>query len=213
MLIISLISLLFVQILGVMLPGPDFFMVLRSSLKYGRSSATLVAAGIASGILLYAAVVLTLLDFLQNNFLMIVHWITLFGGCYLLYIAFKCFKASSGKHQLQETNTHITQASSKHLYLSGLLCNLSNPKVIVFFLSILPIFAIKSSALWYQSSILIIMFATTFIWFTFVGFIMGSQQVRKVFVHHMPKLEIIFACILSFFAILLIYAFFTGDII
>ncbi len=207
MLIAALLSLLLLQLLGLMLPGPDFFMVLRSSIRYGRNSAVLVALGIATGVLFYATLVVLLLDYLSDNFLIIVHWIALFGGCYLLYIAYNCFKASRGKHSLDTNASDVVKISKHHLWLTGLLCNLSNPKVIIFFVSLLPLFVLKSSALWYHLSILVVMFLSTLIWFSFVAYVMGSQRVRNVFVKHMAKLEIIFSFILTIFALLLIYSF------
>ena len=207
MLIAALLSLLLLQLLGLMLPGPDFFMVLRSSIRYGRNSAVLVALGIATGVLFYATLVVLLLDYLSDNFLIIVYWIALFGGCYLLYIAYNCFKASRGKHSLDANASEVVKISKHHLWLTGFLCNLSNPKVIIFFVSLLPLFVLKSSALWYHLSILVVMFLSTLIWFSFVAYVMGSQRVRNVFVKHMAKLEIVFSFILTIFALLLIYSF------
>ncbi|GGG01534.1 MULTISPECIES: LysE family translocator [Cysteiniphilum] len=207
MLIAALLSLLLLQLLGLMLPGPDFFMVLRSSIRYGRNPAVLVALGIATGVVFYATLVVLLLDYLSDNFLIIVHWIALFGGCYLLYIAYNCFKASKGKHSLEANVSEVVKISKRHLWLTGFLCNLSNPKVIVFFVSLLPLFVLKSSALWYHLSILVVMFLSTWIWFSFVAYVMGSERVRNVFVKHMAKLEIIFSVILTIFALLLIYSF------
>ncbi|WP_395946086.1 LysE family translocator [Caedibacter taeniospiralis] len=207
MLIAALLSLLLLQMLGLMLPGPDFFMVLRASIRYGRNPAALVALGIASGVLVYATLVVLLLDYLSDNFLVVVHWIALFGGCYLLYIAYHCFRASKGKHSLEEAQGGEVKLSKRHLWSLGLFCNLSNPKVIVFFVSLLPLFVLKSSALWYHLTILAVMFLSTLIWFSFVAYVMGSGRVRAVFVKHMAKLEIVFAVILTVFALFLIYSF------
>ncbi|MDA0911723.1 MAG: LysE family translocator [Proteobacteria bacterium] len=207
MLIAALLSLLLLQTFALVLPGPDFFTVLRASIRYGRNSGVLVALGISSGALTYVTLVVLLLDYLKDNFLMLVHWIGLFGGCYLLYIAYNCFKSSKGNHSLESNNSEVVKLSKGHLWLSGYLCNLSNPKAIVFFVSLLPLFVLKSSALWYHLSILIVMFFSTWIWFSFVAYVMGSQRVRNVFARQMAKLEIVFSVILTIFALLLIYSF------
>ncbi|MBK2126059.1 LysE family translocator [Fangia hongkongensis] len=207
MLLLSLLSLFIFQILGVMLPGPDFFMVLRSSLKYGRNPALVVALGIACGVFIYASVVVLFLDYMSESFLSIVQWIGLFGGCYLLYIAYHCFKASGSPTSLDDKGNSV-QVSKKHLFTTGLGCNLSNPKVIIFFLSLLPLFVMKSSALWYHLAIIAIMFLTTLIWFSFVASVMGYARVRSMFARQMPKLEKIFGVILILFALALFYEFY-----
>ncbi|MFZ9035394.1 MAG: LysE family translocator [Francisellaceae bacterium] len=209
MLILSLLTLFVIQMLGVMLPGPDFFMVLRSSLKYGHKSGVIVALGIASGVLSYVLLTVLFLDYLNTTFMIIVHWIGFFGGCYLLYMAYKCATASAQPLDLEQTNNEI-RLSKKHLYTTGLFCNLSNPKVIIFFLSFLPIFVMKSSKLWYLCAIVVIMFLSTFLWFTLVAFLMGSRRVRAIFMKYMAALERIFAVILVCFAAALFYAFFSG---
>lgn len=119
MLLLSLLSLFIFQILGVMLPGPDFFMVLRSSLKYGRNPALVVALGIACGVFIYASVVVLFLDYMSESFLSIVQWIGLFGGCYLLYIAYHCFKASGSPTSLDDKGNSVQV--SKNTYLQRVL--------------------------------------------------------------------------------------------
>lgn len=207
MLLLSLLSLLAIQLLGVMLPGPDFFMVLRSSLKYGRKKASIVALGIATGVFIYAGIVVILLDYLSDTFLNLVHWISLFGGLYLLHIAYRCYQSSKGKHTLDEPSETTINIQRKNLYFNGLFCNLSNPKVIVFFLSILPIFILKSGSIFYHLAIIGIMGISTLIWFSFVAYVMGSNKVRNTFVRYMNILEILFSFILIMFACFLFYEF------
>ena len=189
MLFLSLASLFVLQLLGAMLPGPDFFMVLRSSLKYGRNAAVLVALGVASGVLLYTVTVVLFLDYMNNRFLSFIHWISFFGGAYLLYIAYKCFRASKENIVFDKANQNKTKLSRKHLFGTGLGCNLSNPKVIVFFLSLLPLFVMKSDAMWYHLGIIAVMFIATLCWFSFVANVMGYVKVRRLFARHMAKFE------------------------
>ncbi|WP_162902298.1 LysE family translocator [Facilibium subflavum] len=193
-----------------MLPGPDFFMVLRFSLKLGRNAALVVSSGIASGVLIYSSLVVLFLGYLSDNFLSAIRWIGLFGGIYLLYIAYHCFKAAPSANTAIHNQTPKVEISRKHLYLTGLGCNLSNPKVIIFFASFLPLFVMKSSALWYHVSIIAIMFLSTLLWFSFVACVMGYHRIRSLFINHMNKLEKGFGVLLVLFACLLFYEFFSA---
>lgn len=206
MLFLSLVSLFSVVILAMMIPGPDFVIVLRSSLRYGRGSGFIVALGIASGNLTQIVLTVSLLNYLQEHFLFILDWISLFGGCYLLYIAYKCYRASQKSLNLNSYGEDEIKISRRYLYLSGLLCNLTNPKAIIFFLSILPIFILKCSSLFCHLAIILTVFLAAVFWFGLVSFVMGSKRVRKLFISYIDKLELIFTAVLLVFGIYLIYS-------
>ena len=60
----------------------------------------------------------------------------LVGGAYLLYLAYLAFRASATKISLFEND----RASPFQLYRRGIIMNVTNPKVSIFFLSFLPQF-------------------------------------------------------------------------
>lgn len=209
MLIASLLILGFIEFIAVLSPGPDFFMVVRSALKYGKYSAILVAAGITTGSAIHATMVVFFLDLLHDTFMVIVHWISLFGALYLLYIAYTAYRhahAITIERQLPIHNTPY-----RKLFRDGLLCNLSNPKCIIFLLSILPLFVIKSDSLWYHLALIFIIVIITFIWFSLVGLLISHDKIRHFFTTKIMMIEYSFAVILLLFSGALLYAFFSGN--
>ena len=204
---ISLISFLCIEILAVILPGPDFFIVLRSSLRYGKFPGIIVSLGIASGAAICVTLIVSLLDSLQEHVLFIVHWISLFGGCYLLYLAYICYRDSNNAVILQEDNINLMQLSNIRLFLIGLFCNLTNPKTIIFFISVLPIFVLKCHGFLCSSILVVMVFLISAIWFSVVSFLVGSDRVREMLVKYTSKLEIVFSLILAIFASYLIFSF------
>lgn len=207
MLIASLFILGFIEFIAVISPGPDFFMVVRSALKYGKYSAFLVSAGITAGAATHATVVVFFLDLLQDTFIVIVHWISLFGGFYLLYIAYQAYRHA---HTINIEKQSLTRkVSYKKLFRDGLFCNLSNPKCIIFFLSILPLFVIKSDSLWYHLALIFIIVLVTFIWFSLLGLLISHDKIRNFFTNKIIIIEYSFSIILLLFSGALFYAFFN----
>lgn len=207
MLLAQLVTLFIIQLFAVMLPGPDFFMVLRTSLRAGRGLALIVAFGVSSGIFIYSSAVVIFLDYLSDSFLVITRYIGMLGGFYLLYMAYCCFKSKS--EEFEGKNLNIVRGKRIYLkyYLTGLICNLSNPKVIIVFLSVLPLFITKSTSISYHLAIIFILTFSTVIWFSIVASVMGYYKIRCLFIRHISKLENIFGLILIIFSGFLFYEF------
>ncbi len=122
-------------------PGPDMFYVITRGMAHGRRAGILSAIGVVCGILVHttaAAFGLTLI--LQTSafaFLLIKY----VGAAYLLYLGIKAWRDKS-TFSLQTPNSVV---SSRALFWQGVLSNVLNPKIAIFFLAFLPQFVDKES--------------------------------------------------------------------
>lgn len=118
-------------------PGPDNIFVLTQSALYGRKAGLLVTLGLCTGLLLHtAAVTLGVAVIFQTSALAFAA-LKIAGALYLLFLAWQAFRASA-------TNLDQTGSSAlawRKLYLRGIIMNITNPKVAIFFLAFLPQFA------------------------------------------------------------------------
>ena len=96
--------------------------------------------------------------------------------------------------------------NKKTAWLTGFLTNLSNPKAIVFFLSILPLFLQNNQGISYQCTVVLIIIFTTFIWFSFITTIIGHKIIRDLFIQYSHWLEKSFGIILILFSCLLLFS-------
>ena len=112
-----------------MMPGPDILFVINQSLE-DRKSGLLVAFGLCSGLIVHTLVLAFGLSAIieQNNNVII--FFKYFGSVYLFYLAFQEFKK----------NRAIIVKHKENFYLRGVLMNLINPKVLIFFLAYFPNF-------------------------------------------------------------------------
>lgn len=106
-------------------PGADILFVLKNTLQGGGKQGIISFLGIASGWLVFFALIyFGLSSFLDN---LLIHTILSFaGGFYLTYLAFKLLKP-------QKTSLTQSPQRVKLLYFQALFVNLSNPKAILFF--------------------------------------------------------------------------------
>lgn len=136
MLSLETLTLFFVASVGLALsPGPDNVFVLAQSALNGRKAGLLVTLGLCTGLLLHSAAVAfgvaTVIKNMDYGFLVI----KLFGATYLSYLALQLLKAEA--MTVEQTQTAVLPA---RLYRRGIIMNITNPKVAIFFLAFLPQF-------------------------------------------------------------------------
>jgi len=118
-------------------PGPDNIFVLTQSALHGRCSGFLVTLGLCTGLLVHtAAVSLGVAAIFQTSALAF-NVLKAVGAAYLLYLAWRSFRAGAAEFGEQGK----ARLSRRQLYTRGILMNVTNPKVAIFFLAFLPQFA------------------------------------------------------------------------
>jgi threonine/homoserine/homoserine lactone efflux protein len=123
-------------------PGPDMLYVISRGVTQGRTAGVLSAIGVICGILVHtvaAALGLTLI--LQTSAIAFLT-VKYLGAAYLIYLGIKAWREKSTFH-LQTTNAPI---SLRKIFWQGVLSNVLNPKIAIFFLAFLPQFVEKGSA-------------------------------------------------------------------
>ena len=123
-------------IILIIIPGPDLIFTVTQGMANGKKTAIITALGLSLGNIVHtfaAAIGLSLI--IKTSPLVFVVFKTL-GTIYLFYIAFQAIKHRKEMIDLNSQNTNHT----KGLFLRGLLMNILNPKVAIFFLTFLPQF-------------------------------------------------------------------------
>lgn len=118
-------------------PGPDNLFVLTQSALRGRTAGFLVTLGLCTGLVVHTTAVAFGVAVIFQTSAVAFTALKLFGAGYLLYLAWHAFRASSEK--ISAEKHHGTTRG--RLYRRGIVMNVTNPKVSIFFLAFLPQFA------------------------------------------------------------------------
>ena len=124
------------SILLAITPGPDMIYIITRSISQGRNAGVVSTLGVNTGILLHtfaAALGLSALIAASAVAFSIVKYA---GAAYLIYLGVQTFLSKAEKFQVES----IANAELSQVFRQGLLVNLFNPKIILFFLSFLPQF-------------------------------------------------------------------------
>jgi threonine/homoserine/homoserine lactone efflux protein len=124
-------------------PGPDNLFVMTQSALYGRKAGILITLGLCTGLIVHTTLVAlgVAAIFMVSTLAFVV--LKLAGAAYLLFLAWQLWRAAA----LPAGRRQPTVLTSQQLYLRGILMNISNPKVAIFFLAFLPQFADPGAAL------------------------------------------------------------------
>ena len=183
-------------------PGPDILYVLSQSLSYGLKSGLLVSLGLVSGLFFHTAFVSFGFGFIISEYPDIFRFIKYFGSIYLIFIAISILL-----NKRSNKNIKTIKNTSLKNYSIGLVMNLVNPKVSLFFISIFPLFLFdKTLSIMLQFFILgIIFIIQAIIVFSLVS-LLASYMGRKVLSLKTNKLLIFFQSFILFtIAFLFIY--------
>ncbi|MBD2785464.1 LysE family translocator [Xenorhabdus sp. DI] len=132
----TLITFISISTFLCFLPGPDNILVLSQSAINGRKSGVLITLGLCIGLIIHTSLVALGVSALLRSNTVIFEIIKLFGAFYLSYLAWGAFKAKP----IQVKGNTENFNDNKKLIKKGLIMNLSNPKVIIFFLAFFPQF-------------------------------------------------------------------------
>jgi threonine/homoserine/homoserine lactone efflux protein len=118
-------------------PGPDNIFVLTLSALHGRKAGWLVTLGLCTGLVGHTlAVTLGIAALFQASAIAFTA-LKIIGACYLLYLAWGAFRAAASSIESRPD----VPLNGWQLYRRGIVMNLTNPKVSIFFLAFLPQFA------------------------------------------------------------------------
>ncbi len=116
-------------------PGPDNIYVGLQSVQFGVKKAFVVILGLMSGCLIHTSLLALGFSVLLKEYPSLLISIKIAGAGYLFYLAISLFR--SGAPQALSSRP-VENRPLPSLYLQGLLMNLLNPKVSLFFLSLFP---------------------------------------------------------------------------
>jgi threonine/homoserine/homoserine lactone efflux protein len=118
-------------------PGPDNLFVLTQSVVRGRMAGMMVTLGLCTGLIVHSCAVAFGVAVIFQTSALAFTVLKFIGAGYLVYLAWQILRAPADK-----VGSNAPGAISwRRLYVRGIIMNITNPKVSIFFLAFLPQFA------------------------------------------------------------------------
>ena len=132
---VALLTFLAAATLIIVAPGPDSLLVTRNVFRRGRRGGFVTAAGTVTGLALWSVAAALGLSALLAASRLGYDVVRVAGGLYLIWLGVQGLRSHGG---MPTALTEATPMPMHRAYLSGVLSNLLNPKIGVFFVTFLP---------------------------------------------------------------------------
>ncbi|GAB2684445.1 LysE family translocator [Kribbella swartbergensis] len=120
-----------------LVPGPGMMFILAHGIGGGRRAGVVAAAGMASGTVVHTAAAALGLSTLLRAAPYALDVVRLVGAAVLVYLAITALRSARAGADARRVNS---SRSLRRTYLSAVLTNLANPKVVLFYLAFVPQF-------------------------------------------------------------------------
>ena len=172
------IEFLLTSLIVVASPGTGVLYTLSAGLSRGVRASIIAAFGCTLGIIPHMAAAITGLAALLHTSAVAFETLKYLGVAYLLYMAWNTLKEKGGL----SVDESVAQRSAAKVITSGILINILNPKLSIFFLAFLPQFiaADEPHPLARMLELSAAFMAMTFIVFVLYGLFAGQVRDRVV---------------------------------
>tara|TARA_B100001142_G_scaffold197902_1_gene196731 strand:- start:429 stop:1046 length:618 start_codon:yes stop_codon:yes gene_type:complete len=171
------LTVVLLHLFAVMSPGPDYVLITRQSIRYGRRVALWSSGGIGFGILFHSLLAVTgILFFIASNESYLI-FLKLICSAYLLYLGIKSIINTSDFNQ---NVVKDNKWSNTNGFVAGLITNVTNVKALLFFITLFGVVLDSQS----QGNLILFglyMAFATFVWFSLVSYIFTSDFFKSQF--------------------------------
>lgn len=167
-----------IAFLGMLSPGPDFFLVIKNAARYPRMAALTTALGVICGVITHMSYCVAGLAVVITTTPWLFGLLKYVGAAYLIWVGIQTlFSRTNSKLNLD--GIEQKQVKLRTAFAQGYLCNLLNPKATLFFLAVFTqVLQVNSSLgekLWYASIIV----GLSTIWWPLLALLIQSAPVRR----------------------------------
>lgn len=140
-------------LLAIASPGPNILAVIGTSMGVNRQSGISLALGVASGSFTWALLTVFGLSAILATYASALLLIKIFGGLYLLWLAYKSFKSAASKHDIEAKELAGGRRTPFGYFQRGYIIQMTNPKAALAWIAIISLGLQEDAPLWVGAGI------------------------------------------------------------
>lgn len=182
--LVVFLSVFAVFIPALLLPGPDFVAVVRSSMTRGTRAGLATTVGVSLGLCLYASLSLLGLSAILVKYQWLTWTVRVAGGGYLIYLGIRLLMSHA-----KAVEAGPRDAPRRSALLFGFFVTLTNPKAIVLFASVFATAVTAATPLWVMVLMIVLVTVSSLTWYSLVSLFMSSAPVMRRFQNARHRIE------------------------
>jgi len=160
------------SMLIILTPGQDMILVMSRSISQGKKAGIFTAFGVSIGLMGHTLLATLGLGALLISSEWLFNSIKFIGAGYLIYLGYQLLTSKEHKIAMKE----MPNISYRKMFFQGVISNISNPKITIFYFSYLPQFVVHNDS---SQAVQLFILGTTFAIITFflkapIGYIAGQ---------------------------------------
>ena len=201
-----MLNLMIIHLVGLLSPGPDLFYVSRISAMSSRREAIGGVIGITIGVLIWATAAVLGLAIIFATMPIIQGIVMMLGGSYLVYLGIKMAKVKTNAVFDEKQNANTSNQSTLTNIMKGLLVNLSNAKVVIYFSSVMSLVLVNITETSQILTALAVITVETFLYFYIISVLFSRSVAKQFYSQYSRYIDNVAGLIFIFFGIYLIYS-------
>jgi len=178
--LLPLITLWAAQLLAAISPGQSFVLISKLALSNPRPVALAAVMGLGLGTIIWSTAAILGVAIVLKQAAWAYILLKVAGGVYLIFLALMLWRHAKDPVEL-DTAKH-NRMKPRPAFMLGLVTQLANPKVIVFFGSIFVALLPVHSPLWVYVAVVLIVFCNEIGWYAGVAMLFSAQKSRNVYI-------------------------------
>ena len=190
--------------MGLLSPGPDFFYVSRAAAMHSRRTAIYGVIGITIGVTIWATAAVLGLAIVFKTMPALQGIVMALGGSYLFYLGVKMARITTNA-VFDESNL-VQNTASKNEIIKGLLVNLSNAKVVIYFSSVMSFVLVNITETRQMLTALFLITLETFVYFYVISLLFSRPFAKRFYSRYSRYIDNASGVIFILFGAYLIYS-------
>lgn len=168
-------------LLAIASPGPNILAVIGTAMSVGRKSGVALALGVATGSLGWAVLTVIGLSALLTKYAIALTAIKIFGGLYLLWLAYKAFKSARPDHDIEARELDGGKRSAFGYAKSGFIIQMTNPKAALAWIAIISLGLTENAPIWVGATIVLGTFSLSVVIHTIYAVAFSTPAMVRIY--------------------------------
>ena len=185
-------------------PGPDFFLISRQSILYGKNISIWASLGISMGILMHSLLSIAGIYMILSLYPHLLFYMKIIASLYIAFLGIRTLMISNNiKIDISANKIDISFFKS---FFTGFLTNALNPKAFLFFIMVFALISNTTESVVIKMVLGVYMAVATFIWFTFISISFAKISQGEVIKKIIPYLEKIVGVLLILISLQILFS-------